>query len=125
MKNIKSKLLTVQSKIIIYKTLIRPVLTYASETWTLNKQDINRLNIFERKILRGIFGPVKVNNEWRIRYNHELYQLYKEPNIIEFIKINRLRWAGHLIRLEDPRPALRVFRYNPGGIRNRGRPKTR
>ena len=101
------------------------MLTYASETWTLNKQDINRLNIFERKILRAIFGPDQIKNEWRIRYNNELYKLYKEPNIAAEIRTGRLRWAGHLIRMEDSRPAKRVLLNNPGGQRPRGRPRAR
>ena len=67
LKQIKSKLLTLKSKIIIYETSIRPVFTYALETWVLNKQDIRRLGVFERKILRTLFGPTKENDEWRIK----------------------------------------------------------
>ena len=52
------------------------MLTYASETWVLNKQDVRILGVFERKILRAIFGPTKENDEWRIKYNNELYALY-------------------------------------------------
>jgi hypothetical protein len=43
----------------VYETLIRPFVTYGSETWTLTKSDENFLRIFERKILRRIFGPVQ------------------------------------------------------------------
>jgi hypothetical protein len=46
----------------IYKTIIRPVDTYSSETWILTTRDENNLNIFERKILRKIFGPVNIDN---------------------------------------------------------------
>jgi hypothetical protein len=42
----------------IYLTLIIPVVPYASETWTLNEHDKNRFCIFERQILRKIFGPL-------------------------------------------------------------------
>jgi hypothetical protein len=41
----------------LYKTLIRPVLAYGSETWVLSKSDEAILRVFERKILRAIFGP--------------------------------------------------------------------
>lgn len=51
-KLLKSKLLTRSVKVKIYKTLIRPVLTYGCEAWTLKAEECCRLAIFERKILR-------------------------------------------------------------------------
>jgi len=68
-----------------------------------------RLGVFERKVLRAIFGPTNDNGEWRIKYNDELYTLYKDSDIITCIKINCLRWAGHVIRLEEQNPARRAF----------------
>ena len=124
-KQMKSKMLTLQTKLRIYKTLIRPVLTYASESWIMNKQDRERLGVFERKILRAIYGPVRMNDDWRIRYNSELYDMYKELDIIGFIKIGRLQWAGHVMRMDESRPARRVLLSDPGGNRVRGRPKSR
>jgi hypothetical protein len=65
------------------------------------------------------------NGEWRIKYNNELYTLYKDSDIITYIKINRLRWAGHVIRLEKQNPARRVFAAVVEGRRQKGRPKLR
>jgi hypothetical protein len=57
----------------IYVTFIIPVVTYASETWTLTEKDEMRLRIFERQILRKIFGPIQIGKDiWRIRNNAEL-----------------------------------------------------
>src|ERR1700755_620228 len=81
--------------------------------------------VFERRILRSIFGGVKVEENWRRRYNHELYQLYNEPDIVKYIKINRLRWLGHVQRMEDERVPLKLLRTNPDGNRRPGRPRTR
>jgi len=56
---LKSNIIKRSVKMRIYKTLIRPVVTYVSETRTLTKSDENLLRIFERKILRKIFGPIQ------------------------------------------------------------------
>jgi hypothetical protein len=61
-KLLKSKLLKISTKMRIYLTLIRPVVTYASETWTLTEKDELRLRIFGRQILRKIFGPIQIGN---------------------------------------------------------------
>jgi hypothetical protein len=66
------------AKMQIYKTLIRPVLTYGCESWTMKKEDENILRRFERKIIRRIYGPVREGREWRIRNNEEIYNIIKE-----------------------------------------------
>ena len=53
---------------------------------------IEKLMIFERKILRKIFGPTKeVNGLWRIKINEELDELIKRKNIIRFIKSQKTK----------------------------------
>jgi hypothetical protein len=114
-----------KTKTLMYKVLVRPVLTYASETWTLSKTDERLLSVFERRILGCIFGAVQVNGVWRKRYNHELYELFNEPGIVIYIKINRLGWTVHVIRVDNNRTVKKVFNTKPIGIRKIGRPKLR
>ena len=109
-------------KTLLYKTLIRPVFTYGAETWVLSKYDELRLSIFERKILRRIYGPVIDGGRWRIRTNHELYQLYGENDIVKFCKLSRLRWTGHFV-CQDDNLSRRVLLSEPGGKRPRWRPR--
>jgi hypothetical protein len=71
----------------IYKTLIRPVARYGTENWTLTKSDGNLLRIFERKILRKIYGPIKEGDTWRIRNNEELNRSINGEDIFKFIKL--------------------------------------
>jgi hypothetical protein len=93
------------------------VLAYGSETCVLSKSDEARLEVFERKVLRAIFGPTNDNGERRIIYSDELYTLCKNSDIITYIKINHLRWAGHVVRLEEQNTARRVFAAVVEGIR--------
>ena len=125
---LKSKSISVKTKLSIYKSLIRPIVTYGSECWTLNKAEEDKLLIFERKILRKIFGPVQENNIWRILYNHEIYKKYDKfggTDIIRTIKASRIRWLGHLFRSSDADPAKKVTFSKIEGTRRKGRPPTR
>jgi len=52
--------------------------------------------MFERKILRKIFGPTKeANGIWRIKTNKEFDELIKHPNILYYVKAQRMSWFGH------------------------------
>ena len=56
----------------------------------------------ENRIVRRIFGSeMDKNEEWGRLQNKELYSLYRSPNIVRVIKSIRLRWAGHVARLEE------------------------
>jgi hypothetical protein len=61
--------------VIIYKAFIKPVLMYGAETWVLSNADELRLGVFERKILRRIYGTICEEATWRSTYNEELYRL--------------------------------------------------
>jgi len=75
--------------------------------------------------LRRIYGPIREGGCWRPRWNNELYSLYKESNIVEDIKIRRLEWAGHIIRMEEERISKKVLNGNFHTTRPVGRPRTR
>jgi hypothetical protein len=111
------------TKILMYKLLIRPVLTCASETWTLSKINKRRLGLFERRVLRCIFGAKQENGTWRKGYNYELYEMFKDSDIVVNIKAKRLAWAGHLTRMSDERTLKKIFSTKPDGARSVGRPK--
>ena len=70
--------------------------------------------MFENKVLRKIFGSKKdeITGEWRKLHNSELHALYSSPNIIRSLKSRRLRWAGHVARMEQSINAYRVLVEN-------------
>jgi len=57
----------------------------------LLKEDSNRLNVFERKIIRKIHGVVNDEERWKIRSNNEIEQFLENENIVKFIKSSRIR----------------------------------
>jgi hypothetical protein len=84
---LQSRILNNGTKCKIYKTLIRPLVLYGTDYWTLTKADEEKLRIFERRILRSIYGPTCEDGVWRIKYNDELYSLYKDADIVRIIKV--------------------------------------
>ena len=82
--------------------MIRPIVTYASETWVFKESICKKLTIFERKIMRKVFGPTRIEEGyWRIKTNQEINDILKGENIIEFIKKQRLNWLGHVERMSE------------------------
>ena len=50
--------------------------------------------------------------------------MYRSPNIVREIKSRKMRWAGHVIRMEEVRSALKVATGIPAGKRPLGRPRS-
>ncbi|KAJ4450318.1 hypothetical protein ANN_01738 [Periplaneta americana] len=126
-KLLSSSLLSKNLKVIIYKTVILPVVLYGCETWTFTLREEQRLRVFENKVLRKIFGAKRdeVTGEWRKLHNTELHALYSSPDIIRNIKSRRLRWAGHVVRMGESRNAYRVLVGRPEGKIPLGWPRRR
>ena len=114
-------------KILLYRTIIFPVVFYGCETWSLTLREEHRLRVFENRVLRRIFGPKRegVTGEWRKLHNEELNDLYSSPNIVRVKKSRRLRWAGHVARMEEGRVVHKVLVGKPEGKRPLGRPRCR
>jgi hypothetical protein len=70
--------------------------------------------IFERKIVRKIFGPTRSDDgNWKIKTNEEINELIKRQNIIWFIKMQRLSWLGHVERMADDNNVKKIKRWKP------------
>ena len=60
-----------------------------------------------------------------IKTNEELDKLIKHKNIINYIKVQRLSWFGHVQRMPDTRTVKKIFKWKPPIKRSHGRPKYR
>jgi hypothetical protein len=102
---LSSRLLSKIVKVRIYKTIILPAVLYGCETWSLRVREEHKLRVFEKRVLRRIFGPKRdgVAGEWRKLHNKELRNVYSSPCIIRIIKSRRMWWAGHVARMGEKR----------------------
>ena len=110
----------------MYWTLVRPGVKHACETWILKQTIKQKLLVFERKILRRIFGPTKERDgTWRIKTNDELNTLIGNKTTINYIKSQRLGWIGHVHRMPHDRMVKKVYEWKHMAIRSLGRPQNR
>ena len=104
--HMKSSIISRNIKTFLYKTLIRPVLTYGAETWVLSKQDEHRLSIFERKILQRIYGPVTDGGRWRIRTKNSINYVVR---MMLWNSASWVDWDGQTCHT----PGWRFFQESP------------
>ena len=90
-----------KTKLKLYRTLVKSVLTYNSGTWALTQTEEERLNAFHRQQLRKILNikyPVKITNS-------SLYKKCEERPLSIFMLESRWRLFGHILRRNSEIPA--------------------
>ena len=112
------------AKMAMYRALITSSLLYGSETWALTRGQEQMLDVFDGKCLRKIE---------KIRWFHHvsdvnLRRRTKQPYASQIARLNRLRWYGHVTRMEPDALPKRILQFNPKHHRWKrptGRPRTR
>ena len=86
-----------------------------------------RLCVYERSVLRRIWGPIvdADTGELRRLHNNELMQRAMIPPVTSVIRAHRMRWAGHVARMGQERIPRQVMDGEPRGRRPLGRPRKR
>ena len=114
--------LTSETKLKVYIQCVTPLLLYGSETWTLYRRHIKQLRTIQQRHLRSIL---------HIRWDHfvtndEVLEQAKTVDIETTLVKNRLRWVGHVVRMEATRPVKELFFGElEDGSRSTGRPQLR
>ena len=118
---LKEKSIPKDVKVCIYKTILRPVLLYACETWTLTKRLQSKIQAAEMRILRLIYGVTRRDR----KRNDDIRAALKVNSILSIIEKSQLRWFGHIIRMDENRDVKRILEWKPTEKRPRGRPRKR
>ena len=104
----------------LYKTYMRYALTYGAECWALNIENERRLKTTEMRMLRMICEKTlkdKTNNE-------KIREMTGVVRFEEFLREKRLRWLGHVERMDEERGPVKALLLEVDGTK-KGRPKKR
>ena len=105
----------------VFKTIIRPAMTYGSECWVVEKKDENKLNSAEMRMLRWARGKTRFHH---IRHEDIMKEADVKP-VETFLENKRLQWFGHCLRRECNHICAKSLRLEVSRRRTRGRPKKR
>jgi hypothetical protein len=116
--------ISLKTKLRMYNTLVLSVLLYGCETWQLRTQDSKRIDVFDNQCLRSILGI-----RWFHHITNEAVRCRTQQHPASVLAAQRrLRWFGHVSRMEAGHPAKDILDFNPrivGWRRPRGRPRHR
>ncbi|KAE9418753.1 hypothetical protein Angca_003369, partial [Angiostrongylus cantonensis] len=86
----------------LFDSTVLPALTYASETWSLRKQDERSLSVIERAVERTMLGVPSVTQVREKIQSSELGQRSKIKGTVLYAK-QKIRWTGHVRRMNENR----------------------
>ena len=109
-----------QAKLVIHKTILRPILLYGHESWVTTNILDSRIHAADMKVLRL---TKVVTRRDKIRNAHMYEEFHIKP-IIDVIREGKFTWLGHVLRREPPSMFHEVVNYKVKGTRPRGRPRT-
>lgn len=113
-----NKAISTKTKMIVYKTVFRPILTYGSESWILTSRLHSKIQALDMKYLRRVKG---ISKRDRIR-NDVVRQELGVESILEVVERNQLKWFGHVIRMRDERQVKNIWKAKAAKKKKRGRP---
>ena len=118
---LKSRDITLPTKVHLVKAMVFPVVTYGCEIWTIKKAECRRIDAFElwcwRRLLRV---------PWTAKRSNQSIVTEISPGIsLEGMMLKlKLQYFGHLMRRVDSLEKTLML-GGIGGSRRRGRPRMR
>lgn len=117
----KNKYMGTEAKVKIYKAMVRPVLTYATEVKTETKRTKQKIRTTEMKVLRNILGVTLRDKQT----NKSIRERCDVQDVVKWSKIRKKKWKEHVERMNENRLARICMTEKPTGGRPPGRPPKR
>ena len=122
MKNIfKRHDIGIDTKVRLLNSCVVPVMTYGAESWTMTKEMERKVDAQQIRWLRRIMGI----NYRDHKTNEEVRERTKQVELSNQIRNMRMKWLGHLTRMDNKRITKRIHKWKPKGKRAIGRPRKR
>ena len=102
----------------LYTACVRSVMLYGSETWPLKEDDISRIVRTDMQMVRWMCN-VSLRDR---KSSEELRNRLGIAIITDVMRQTRLRWFGHVERMDIENPVSNCRFIEVGGQRGRGRP---
>ena len=108
--------ISIRTKIHIFRSNVKSVLLFGSETWKVAKTTTSKLQVFINRCLRRI-----LNIHWpQVISNEVLWRRAEETEISKQIKRRKWNWIGHTLRKGHDTIEREVLDWNPQGQRKEG-----
>jgi hypothetical protein len=101
----KNEAISVENKIKIYSAVVRSIILYASDSWSLTKVEQRKLEVFDRSKVRWILGinwPDKISND-------SLFERAGIAQIDAIMRQRRWKWLGQVLRMKEHRWPIRAL----------------
>ena len=104
-------------KMVLYKVIVQSTLLYGCETWAISKSNVKKLEVFQMRCLRRLCGFSLLDKI----PNTEIRAKCQVPLIADLLRYRRLRWLGHVARMDNVRLPLQMMFSTMTGSGARGR----
>lgn len=108
-----------KTKILIYKTVVEPIMTYGSECWQLTTKQKKAIESTEMDYLRRACRVSRMEHTQNQEIRRRTGRVWTS---LDGVETRQLVWYGHVMRMEEHRWPRRALQYVPPNRRKRGRP---
>ena len=102
----------------VYRTCVRPFMTYGSKTWVVRSFEENILKKAEKRTLRMLYGVQLADG---VSTKKLMVRLWLVNTTVEVVRQGCLRWLGHVARKRDEDCVKQAWRFEVEGSRGRER----